>query len=92
MKFKSLISLVICSILFFVSCGGGNTEGGTATSETSCANNGAFNCKDRFEGATLSDRIRKYVLWLGFTESDMQTIRDIMFEGPSQEPGTRGIH
>lgn len=38
---------------------------------------------DRFEGATLSDRIRKYVLWLGFTESDMQTIRDIMLEEPS---------
>ena len=38
---------------------------------------------DRFEGATLSDRI-KYVLWLGFTESDMQTIRDIMFEEPSR--------
>ena len=35
---------------------------------------------DRFEGATLSERIRKYVLWLGFTESDMQTIRDIMLE------------
>ncbi|MBR4617215.1 MAG: GH92 family glycosyl hydrolase, partial [Kiritimatiellae bacterium] len=47
---------------------------------------------DRFEGATLSDRIRRYVLWLGFTESDMQTIRDIMFEGPSQEHGERGAH
>ena len=35
---------------------------------------------DKFEGATLSERIRKYVLWLGFTEADMQTIRDIMFE------------
>ena len=38
---------------------------------------------DRFEGKTLSERIRKYVLWLGFTEADMQTIRDIMFEGKS---------
>ena len=36
---------------------------------------------DRFEGATLAERIRKYVLSLGFTEADMQTIRDIMFEG-----------
>ena len=35
---------------------------------------------DRFEGATLSERIRKYVLWLGFTEADMQKIRDIMLE------------
>ncbi len=35
---------------------------------------------DKFEGATLSERIRKYVLWLGFTEADMQTIRDILME------------
>ena len=35
---------------------------------------------DRFEGATLAERIRKYVLWLGFTEADMQKIRDIMLE------------
>ena len=35
---------------------------------------------DKFEGATLAARIQKYVLWLGFTEADMQTIRDIMFE------------
>jgi len=35
---------------------------------------------DKFEGATLAERIQKYVLWLGFTEADMQTIRDIMFE------------
>lgn len=35
---------------------------------------------DRFEGATLSERIRRYVLGLGFTEADMQTIRDILLE------------
>ena len=35
---------------------------------------------DKFEGATLAERIQKYVLWLGFTDADMQTIRDIMFE------------
>ena len=42
---------------------------------------------DRFEGATLSERIRKYVLWLGFTEADMQTIRDIMLE-PKTSPAS----
>ena len=35
---------------------------------------------DKFEGATLSERIRKYVLWLGFTEQDIDTIRGIMLE------------
>ena len=42
---------------------------------------------DRFEGATLAERIRKYVLWLGFTEADMQKIRDIMLEPPSVAGG-----
>ena len=35
---------------------------------------------DKFEGATLAERIQKYVLGLGFTEKDMETIREIMFE------------
>ena len=35
---------------------------------------------DKFEGATLSERIRKFVLRLGFSEEDMQKIRDIMFD------------
>ena len=34
---------------------------------------------DRFEGATLAERIQKYVLWLGFTQKDIETIREIMF-------------
>ena len=35
------------ALIFFVSCGGSNTEGGnTATSETSCKHEGAFNCKE----------------------------------------------
>ena len=39
---------------------------------------------DRFEGETLAARIQKYVLGLGFTEADLQTIRDILFE-PAEE-------
>jgi len=35
---------------------------------------------DKFEGATLAERIQKYVLGLGFSEKDMETIREIMFE------------
>jgi protein-tyrosine phosphatase len=35
---------------------------------------------DKFEGATLSERIQKYVLWLGFTQQDIETIRNIMLE------------
>ena len=35
---------------------------------------------DKFDGATLAERIQKYVLWLGFTEKDIETIREIMFE------------
>ena len=35
---------------------------------------------DKFEGATLSARIRKYVLWLGFTQQDIDTIRSILLE------------
>ncbi len=34
---------------------------------------------DKFEGATLAERIQKYVLGLGFTEKDLETIREIMF-------------
>ena len=35
---------------------------------------------DKFEGATLAERIRKYVLWLGFTQQDIDTIRSILLE------------
>jgi protein-tyrosine phosphatase len=35
---------------------------------------------DKFEGATLAARIRKYVLWLGFTQQDIETIRGILLE------------
>ena len=35
---------------------------------------------DKFEGATLSERIQKYVLWLGFTQQDIDTIRCILLE------------
>ena len=42
---------------------------------------------DKFEGATLSERIRKFVLRLGFTEEDMQKIRDIMFDPEPLQSG-----
>ena len=45
---------------------------------------------DRFEGETLAERIRKYVLWLGFTEADMQTIRDILFEDEPRPSSAAG--
>ena len=35
---------------------------------------------DKFEGATLAARIQKYVLWLGFTQQDIDTIRGILLE------------
>ena len=35
---------------------------------------------DKFEGATLAERIQKYVLSIGFTEKDIETIRKVMFE------------
>ena len=35
---------------------------------------------DKFEGATLAERIQKYVLWLGFTQQDIDAIRGIMLE------------
>ena len=35
---------------------------------------------DKFEGATLAERIQKYVLWLGFTRQDIDTIRNILLE------------
>ena len=35
---------------------------------------------DKFEGAPLSVRIQKYVLWLGFTQQDIETIRGILLE------------
>ena len=35
---------------------------------------------DKFEGATLAERIQKYVLSLGFTQADIEKIREIMFE------------
>ena len=36
--------------------------------------------KKRHEGATLAERIQKYVIWLGFTEKDMERFRNFMFE------------
>ena len=34
----------------------------------------------RYQGATLAERIQKYVLWLGFTEEDMERFRNFMLE------------
>ncbi len=35
---------------------------------------------DAFDGTTLAERIQKYVIGLGFTQKDLDTIRDIMLE------------
>ena len=32
------------------------------------------------ESSMLAERIQKYVLWLGFTQKDIDTIREIMLE------------
>jgi protein-tyrosine phosphatase len=34
----------------------------------------------RYDGNSLAERIQKYVLWLGFTNEDMERFRDLMFE------------
>ena len=44
---KVFLLTIFTTLIFLASCGGSNTEGGnTATSETSCKHEGAFNCKE----------------------------------------------